>query len=190
MSDGGFLSRWSKLKQTKAAPEPVVPTEIEDSNLIDANFIAALPKIEELTAHSDFRAFLMAGVPQSLRNAALARMYRLDPSIRDYVSEALDYAEDFNNPAGISGFGGLSPGDDPMATVARLMGAEPEPIEREKIAQSDSADVMAEASPSTKVEDEAGAAEAEQRGTADAPQTQARPEPRAPTRRHGSALPA
>lgn len=65
--------------------------------------IAALPKLEELTAESDITGFLRRGVPEALRNAALRRMWLLDPAIRDFPGHARDYDFDWNTPGGVPG---------------------------------------------------------------------------------------
>jgi TorA maturation chaperone TorD len=62
-----------------------------------------LPPIEELDAESDISAFLRNGVPDGLRQAALRRVWAIDPAIRDFVSPA-EYAWDFNDPNSIPGF--------------------------------------------------------------------------------------
>lgn len=78
--------------------------------------LASLPRIEDLTAESDFALFLRPGIPSLLRNAALRRMWSLDPAIRDYVGP-LDYQWDFNTPGGLPfGFSNELGGD-----VAKLL---------------------------------------------------------------------
>ncbi len=67
--------------------------------------LAALPRIEDLVPGSDIRAFLRAGVPRDLRNAAMRRMWMLTPGIRDYKDPAVDYAWDWNTPGGVPGDG-------------------------------------------------------------------------------------
>jgi hypothetical protein len=62
-----------------------------------------LPDVSELTAESDISAFLRKGVPEAVRQAALRRVWALDPGIRNFVSPA-EYAWDFNNPNSIPGF--------------------------------------------------------------------------------------
>ncbi|HEX8164627.1 MAG TPA: DUF3306 domain-containing protein [Beijerinckiaceae bacterium] len=138
---GDFLSRWSRRKaearRTPRAPEPPpqetappkapaaegTPTEAE----LTAEEIAQLPKIEELTAETDISVFLGRGVPESLRNAALRKMWTLDPAIRDFEGHARDYAYDWNIPGGVPGTGPLGPGDDVAAMARRVFGeAEPE----------------------------------------------------------------
>jgi hypothetical protein len=68
--------------------------------------------------------FLREGVPQALRNAALRRMWSLDPAIRDAVGHARDYAYDWNTPGGVPGSGALLPGDDVGALVRQVFGEE------------------------------------------------------------------
>ncbi|MFL5218102.1 MAG: DUF3306 domain-containing protein, partial [Microvirga sp.] len=87
--------------------------------------LAALPKVEEITAASDISGFLRRGVPDALRNAALRRMWTLDPAIRDFVGEARDYAYDWNTPGGVPGAGALDPGDDVAAMVRSVFGESP-----------------------------------------------------------------
>src|SRR3546814_6568509 len=63
-----------------------------------------LPSLENLTAESDLTAFLREGVPESLKKAALRKMWLLDPAIRDHVGLA-ECTWDFNRPGSIPGFG-------------------------------------------------------------------------------------
>jgi hypothetical protein len=134
----GFLSRWSRRKRVvlergeepDAAPpddapaeEPVAETPpaapvraaCPIPNLPEID-LSALPRIEDLTAESDFAVFLRPGVPGALRNAALRRMWTLDPSIRDYIGP-VEYQWDFNAPGGLPlGFSAELGGD-----VAKLL---------------------------------------------------------------------
>ena len=119
----GFLSRWSRRKRdaverplAEVAPDaplaegalPEAPAEdqppparaacpIPEVPEIDP---ASLPPVESLTIESDFAQFLRPGVPTLLRNAALRRMWSLDPAIRDYIGP-VDYQWDFNTPGGL-----------------------------------------------------------------------------------------
>ena len=135
----GFLSRWSRRKrEVVEAPEPPpVEIPVADAALpgspaeagpdapdappaeraacpipeIPEVDPASLPPVESLTVESDFSAFLKPGVPSLLRNAALRRMWSLDPAIRDYVGP-LDYQWDFNTPGGLPfGFANELTGD-------------------------------------------------------------------------------
>ncbi|HEX8662443.1 MAG TPA: DUF3306 domain-containing protein [Beijerinckiaceae bacterium] len=149
---GDFLSRWSRRKQearrVERAPEvppeeaapPEAPVEAGGAPAeagLTAEEIAQLPNIEELTAETDITAFLGRGVPESLRNAALRKMWTLDPAIRDFEGHARDYAYDWNIPGGVPGAGPLGSGDDVAAMVRRVFGeSEPEPAPERPADQS------------------------------------------------------
>ena len=139
-----FLSRWSRRKievrqETSqvntlagaALPEPAQPPTASGNDLaLTPDEIAALPKIDELTPETDITVFLRKGVPEFLKNAALRRMWSLDPSIRDYVGDARDYAYDWNVLGGVPGNGPLLPGDDVEAMVGQTFGDGPRVSER------------------------------------------------------------
>jgi hypothetical protein len=148
----GFLSRWTQRKLAVRAAAlaergaPIAPDAAPlpepDAEAARAAFIAPqtgpevlppepgtaddpivdLSSLEALTAETDLAPFLRAGVPATLRNAALRRMWSLDPAIRDFVSEAREYAYDWNSPGGVPGLGPLLPSDDVKAMLARLLG--------------------------------------------------------------------
>jgi hypothetical protein len=128
-----FLDRWSRLKQESrrqadAPPEePEVPPAAagDAAHALSPEEIAALPRIEELTAASDVTVFLRPGVPDALRKAALRRAWLIDPAIRDFVGHARDYAYDWNVPGGAPGHGPLEMVDDVVAMVDRVLGQPP-----------------------------------------------------------------
>src|SRR4051812_4455753 len=137
---GDFLSRWSrrKLELRQGQTEPVdvpdagvgdvaaeSPAAAEAEDALTPEEIAALPKVEELTPETDIRVFLKKGVPELLRNAALRRMWSLDPAIRDYVSEAREYAYDWNVPGGVPGNGPLLPSDNVEEMLGQIFGDRP-----------------------------------------------------------------
>jgi hypothetical protein len=130
MSGDDFLSRWSRrkleVKREETEPSPAAETPVESGEGGEAEItpeeIAALPKIEDLTPEADITAFLRKGVPEMLKNAALRRMWSLDPAIRDYVGEAREYAYDWNVPGGVPGNGPLLPGDNVGEMLARIFG--------------------------------------------------------------------
>lgn len=127
--DGDFLQRWSRLKRgADAAPAepPAVSAEAEADTLTEDE-IAALPDIGRLTAESDVTCFLRKGVPPVLRNAALRRIWMLDPAIRDFVGPARDYAYDWNCPGGVPGSGPLEPGAVTAAMLRRIFGDDDKP---------------------------------------------------------------
>jgi hypothetical protein len=129
-----FLSRWSRRKleakrpEPSEAPEPAAEAppaaEVQDPDgLPETGPPPDLPRPEDLTAESDLSAFLRDGIPERLRNAALRRMWSLDPSIRDFVGDARDYAYDWNTPGGVPGFGPILPSDDVQGMVAAIFGS-------------------------------------------------------------------
>jgi len=149
-SGEGFLARWSRLKRsggersrqeppptvTPGAPsgvapatEPVPPPPVaaraeavgepEPEPELD---LSSLPPIETLTAESDISVFLRKGVPAALRNAALRRVWSLDPTIRDFIGPA-DYAWDWNVPGGAPGYvAEIASGPDVEALADRILG--------------------------------------------------------------------
>jgi hypothetical protein len=132
--DDAFLTRWSRRKREarreQVPPEATQPVDASDAGgpcsavpteaELTPEEIAALPKVEELTGDSDISGFLRKGVPELLRNAALRRIWALDPAVRDYVGDARDYAYDWNVPGGVPGNGPLSPTLEPPKAVQDL----------------------------------------------------------------------
>ncbi|MBX9698840.1 MAG: DUF3306 domain-containing protein, partial [Acetobacteraceae bacterium] len=80
---------------------------------------ASLPPVESLTAESDLAPFLRPRVPAALRQAALRRIWQLDPAIRDFIGPA-DYAWDYNSPGGVPGFD-LELGEDVARRLLALL---------------------------------------------------------------------
>lgn len=124
-----FLRRWSRRKAEArhAVDEPAAPDQApapQPASLTDEE-IAALPKIESLTAETDVTAFMRRGVPDALRKAALRRAWMVDPAIRDFVGHARDYDYDWNGGV-VPGRGPLQP-EEVAAMMRRLLG-EPEPV--------------------------------------------------------------
>jgi hypothetical protein len=139
---GDFLSRWSRRKQAAAKtadpaqapppaesssepagsgePEPRQPQKAPDPGA-PAFDPASLPPIESITAETDIRAFIAAGVPAELTRAALRRVWTSDPKIRDFVGLA-DYDWDFNAPGAMAGFGPLEGADVLRAQAAHRLG--------------------------------------------------------------------
>jgi Protein of unknown function (DUF3306) len=131
-SDDGksFLSRWSQRKQEAKQPDRDAPAPdadepsapVAESETEPEFDLSSLPKLEDLTATTDITAFLRKGVPESLRNAALRKSWALDPSIRNYVNPALDYAYDWNTPGGVPGSSEIGAGMDVARLVSQIMG--------------------------------------------------------------------
>jgi hypothetical protein len=206
--EDGFLGRWSRLKRKAAVPEPDVasapePLSAEAPHVVhssepvalSAEELAALPRIEDLVEGSDIRAFLRAGVPRDLRNAALRRIWMLTPAIRDYRDPAVDYAWDWNTPGGVPG-DGAAPSPERAAEMLRTLLAP-----REETAEEASPQDAPEAADGTaalaEVPGDAGAAAlapdaatAGQEAASDRAAALPDPAPdEMPRRRHGSALP-
>jgi hypothetical protein len=125
--DRGFLGRWSARKRAareagvETSPEPpaeqapAAPEPAEPEPEIDP---ADLPPLDSIRSGLDVQAFLQRGVPKALRQAALRRLWSVDPKIRAF-REVADYDWDFNAP----GYGALLPGDDPKAVAEKLFQA-------------------------------------------------------------------
>lgn len=129
-----FVARWSRRKRaaaradapaaaSRAAETALAPAQACDAPGLTEAELAELPALDALTAESDVTAFLRAGVPRAMRNAALRRAWSLDPKVRDFVCEAQEYAYDWNVPGGVPGYGPLPAGFDVKALVGRLFGA-------------------------------------------------------------------
>ncbi|WP_284177812.1 DUF3306 domain-containing protein [Rhabdaerophilum sp. SD176] len=135
MSQGeGFLSRWSrrKLKPEPEAGASVpddpssVPAAVEGEPMLSAEAepefdVSTLTPLEALTSESDFTQFLQKGVPEALRNAALRKMWVLDP-VLSAPDRFAEYAWDFNDPTAMPGFGPMEAGFDPASMLRRIMG--------------------------------------------------------------------
>ena len=179
--------------QTDPAPDPDPET-----GTLSEEELAALPRIEDLVAGSDIRPFLRAGVPRSLRNAALRRMWMVTPAIRDYRDPAVDYAWDWNTPGGVPG-DGVAPSPERAAQMLRsiLSPKAPAPADPQAEEEGQAAPGDAAAEPP----DSAKAPPADPDPTTEPPVSdKAAPPPEAsppadsgdtppPRPRHGSALP-
>ena len=90
MTDDNFLQRWSRLKaeRRKATPAPPPaeepapqPPAAVEQKPPDEKAAPELPPIEELTADSDYSAFLRPGVPEETKLAALRKLWTSDPTL-------------------------------------------------------------------------------------------------------------
>lgn len=173
----GFLERWSRRKQEAEQPEAaepasdpatqsgadaaIEPQEPQEPKEQEPEFdLSTLPSIESITAGTDIRAFLSAGVPQHLTRAALRRAWSADPAIRDYIGLS-ENSWDFNNPGGLHGFGPLTPADDVRRMVSEVF----EGVKQVVVNESDQA---AEAqTAASKASPESGAADTTLRAESD-----------------------
>jgi hypothetical protein len=158
-----FLSRWARRKQaTQAAgraqcppdaDSPVAPEQAVGSGAPESGDTSdtssstpkpgapefdpgSLPAIQSITAETDIRAFLDAGVPTELTRAALRRVWTSDPKIRNFVGLA-DYDWDFNAPGSLAGFGPLEGVDALRAQMARRLGPDRTEDEAAEISDRD-----------------------------------------------------
>ena len=72
-----FLRRWSRRKHERAA-ETEKPKPVEKKGEAEAKPPAPLPPVEKLTPDSDFTGFMQPKVEDTLRRAALKKLFR-DP---------------------------------------------------------------------------------------------------------------
>jgi hypothetical protein len=70
-----FLRRWSRLKHEQAAQQPAEKQPLEKKQ---AETPPALPPVDKLTPESDFTGFMQPKVADSLRRAALKKLFN-DP---------------------------------------------------------------------------------------------------------------
>jgi hypothetical protein len=215
-----FLSRWSRLKRQAEdkRPEPADPSSpsgATDSDIpagmvadgqamlpeLTPEELACLPRLGDITPEMDLSLFMRSGVPVSLRNAALRRMWALDPAIRDRVGDALEYAYDWNIPGNVPGSGPLLPIDDVAAMLRSIAGmpAEEE-VGADQIAEpqspvadtSSAPQAVTVSPPQEPLElDHSPAAEVQASGTAASAKLEPASEiqANAPSRRHGGATP-
>ena len=120
------LSRWARLKveagQANPPPAPATVAGPEPTEEEVAAIVARLPSLESIGETREVTAFLARGVPQALRAAALDRLWRVDPAIRDRIPDAIDYAENYHLPESIAGWGPAPQGAS-EELFARLRGA-------------------------------------------------------------------
>jgi hypothetical protein len=205
--DDDFLARWSRRKraagsgeaeadaEAQAADEPAAEPDPQAPEAAATEPPEPLPRVENLTADSDLAAFLRQGVPAALRNAAMRKMWSLDPVVRDYVGPS-EYAWDFNQPGSMAGFGALESGSsvaDFLSTVSRALPddsreAAPEPEAPPQQVAGGAPEQAASSAPAEPMQP----SDAEVASTAAEPQEDTDPaeSSRTPPRpRHGGALP-
>lgn len=143
---GGRLKGWSRRKldakkqdqldeETTVEPLPDVPEAPVD----DPELIAALPSLDDITADFDMTPFLAKGVPAHLKNAALRKLWRASPAVRDYFDPAVDYAWDWNAPGGVPGGGGVLSEQSIAKMVKDLIGTRSEDTEDNDVVADDTA---------------------------------------------------
>jgi Protein of unknown function (DUF3306) len=137
-----FIARWSRRKRaatasplvgpvgegsTPSAQQGCDPNASETAGCLGAptseiSFdLTQLPSIESITAETDIRPFLAAGVPPELTRAALRRAWAADPRIREFIGLS-ENAWDFNAPDAIAGFGPLEMTDELRRQIMAMVG--------------------------------------------------------------------
>jgi Protein of unknown function (DUF3306) len=120
-TDTGFLGRWSKRKQeAQRAPhvEDVAP-EAEPVVAATEEPEPPMPSLDDIIPGADVAAFFQKHVPDSLRQAALRKLWTTDPDIKGFI-EMADYQWDFNNPDSIPGWSSTLAGSDVQKIVENL----------------------------------------------------------------------
>lgn len=152
-----FLSRWARRKRDagrpdhpdSAAPGDRSSTNAEAGPLADGKGapspagapaeppldLSKLPEVDDLTIESDIAAFMDKRVPAALRNAALGRMWSLDPTIRDFI-EVAENQWNWNVPGGAPFYELIEPRSagstifaDASSSIARSLDAPADPQE-------------------------------------------------------------
>lgn len=120
--DKGFLSRWSerKAEARRQEVEPAAEQEQTKTELPEPVDPDNLPPIDGLNEASDFTPFLRQGVPETLRKAALRKLWVTEPSVVNYVP-LVEYAWHNNEP----GFGPLLPTDDVEKLLKHIIEGNP-----------------------------------------------------------------
>jgi hypothetical protein len=228
-----FLSRWSRRKREVAEEAAAETAKPEASSAAEASAsagsenepasqtaevrdaeqpafdISKLPSIAEITAETDIKPFLAAGVPAHLTQAALRKLWVTDPKIRDFI-EIAENQWDFN-AGNIPGFDYSLP-ENAKELVAQIFSkandvvekaGEPAPerapvsatAQSEVSGEHDQADAALETAPDRTNPDAAHKdiehGDKSARSESAEQQTEASDEPSSPLlpRRHGSALP-
>lgn len=118
------------------AAEPREAVEEKEKDEDEPEFdLSKLPSIESITAETDIRPFLAAGVPVSLRQAALRRVWVADPKIRDFIGIA-ENQWDFTPGGNAPGFDFSPPTGDIQRMVAEIFGGG-QHREPDKVAESE-----------------------------------------------------
>lgn len=188
-----FLQRWSRRKlenaddtkpaadesniEARAPDKDAAPQDAEkpatEAPAPPALDLSKLPSLDSITGATDIRAFLQAGVPSELRDAALRRAWSADPNIRNYIGLS-EYAWDFNDPNAMYGFGPMRPGDDIAKMLADIFSETPKPPVEQKLATANTqpappADDSAPANPPAQDQDEVPQEELENKSAPDTP---------------------
>jgi Protein of unknown function (DUF3306) len=118
-AESGSAAGSAPTAEPAAAPEPAPEP------------VPILPSIEELTAESDFTVFLAKTVPESIRRAALRKLWRSDPVLAN-LDGLVDYNDDYHavdstitaaQTAYRAGLGYVREAEERLQKVGKAMGA-------------------------------------------------------------------
>jgi hypothetical protein len=126
-------------EENAAEPAAKVETAEEKEKGGSAFDLSKLPSLESITADTDIRPFLAAGVPANLRQAALRRVWVADPGIRDFIGIA-ENQWDFTAGGDAPGFDFSPPTGDVKRMVSEIFGGS----RPEQIGKSESEDKLSE----------------------------------------------
>ncbi len=133
-----FLSRWSRRKQQAREEQAAPPVAVTPAT---QEAVPELPPVEGLNMESDFRGFLHPKVDESLRRAALSKLFHephfnvmdgLDTYIDDYsISEPIPEAmlKQLKHAQDI-----IVAGEERRAEAKKLEEAEQQEAERQRLA--------------------------------------------------------
>ena len=164
--------------------------------------IEALPPLDTVNSREELQLFLRKGVPKALRQAALRKVWILNPKISGYLDVARDYAYDWNAAGGVPGNSGtLSPGEA-LRMVDKFLQKKPEPADEPSVSEN-APQVAEKATAETEMTTENPPEQTEPATVTDNPQdttfvadaetvlpeSDSAPVDTAARRRHGSAIP-
>lgn len=134
-----FLSRWARMKRDAGRDATEGADRARSADVADAVSVetatppgadatapssdeeefdlARLPPVDELTPETDVTMFLDRRVPAALRNAALSRVWTLDPTIRGFI-EVAENQWNWNEPGGAPFYELIEPGSGASPLVA------------------------------------------------------------------------
>lgn len=89
-----FLSRWSRLKRAEASQASETPAGVSPTVVAADTAVEELPPVETLDFSSDFTGFLQPKVEESMKRAALKKLFH---SGQFHAMDGLDvYIDDYS----------------------------------------------------------------------------------------------
>jgi hypothetical protein len=114
------------LRQVEGRADAAFAGDVTPEETLTQEEIEALPPLDTVNSREELQLFLRKGVPKALRQAALRKVWMLNPKISGYLDVARDYAYDWNAAGGVPGNSGtLSPGEA-LRMVDKFLQKKPE----------------------------------------------------------------